>query len=449
MQEQSKHKAPTILANMKQEREESADQQRAEERQTIYVYRTSAGGVLFSPVKLAGENPPDTDGEPDTPIVDSNGTVQPTTRAAFCHRVLFLLQTTALALLFLFLDSIAPILAPLFTPTATVTLIPQVYRVAVQSTMPLGRLTAPITLSQSQSAPATGKGHQEARQASGTITLYNGLASSQSVVAGTMITGADGRAVVTEASVSVPPDTPPDDGVASVAAHAVLPGTSGNMAAGDINTSLATGLYARNLTAFTGGLDERTFSVIRQQDIDAARTGLQQRVLNSMDAALNGERQAGEELVKQPCTAALHADRQAGDEAPSVTVTVSLTCQAVIYNTTDLQAKAAKELAAHVLHTYGSGYVIDGTPHITVTKATIQARSVMLTLRSSGSFAYAISMEMQQHLKIMLSGKPRLSALQYVITLPGIRQAAITGIQKNEKLPDRQHIQVLIVVLVS
>jgi hypothetical protein len=168
-----------------------------------------------------------------------------------------------------------------------------------------------------------------------------------------------------------------------------------------------------------------------------------------MDAALNGERQAGEKLVKQPCTVTLHADRQAGDEAPSVTVTISLTCQAVIYNTTDLQAEATKELAAHVLQTYGSGYVSEGTPHITVTKATIQARTAMLTLRSSGLFAYAINAKMQQHLKIMLSGQPRLSALRYVTTLPGIRQAAITGIQKNEQLPDRQHIQVLIVVLVS
>src|SRR5438034_963382 len=52
-------------------------------------------------------------------------------------------------------------------PIATVTIIPKSQTVSLTGTVQLGRLLNPITLSQSQTVPTTGKGHQEARSATG------------------------------------------------------------------------------------------------------------------------------------------------------------------------------------------------------------------------------------------------------------------------------------------
>ncbi len=60
-------------------------------------------------------------------------------------------------------------------PTATVAIIPMSQTVTLSGTLQLGRVLAPITLSQARTIPTTGKGHQDARQASGTVTFYNGL----------------------------------------------------------------------------------------------------------------------------------------------------------------------------------------------------------------------------------------------------------------------------------
>lgn len=78
------------------------------------------------------------------------------------------------------------------TPTATIAITPDVRTITLQRTATLGKLLSPITLTESQTVPATGTGHQNARQATGTLTFYNGLSTAQTVAAGTLITGQDG-----------------------------------------------------------------------------------------------------------------------------------------------------------------------------------------------------------------------------------------------------------------
>jgi hypothetical protein len=103
----------------------------------------------------------------------------------------------------------------------------------------LGHLLAPITLSGSKIAPATGRGHQNATFAQGTITFFNGSFSRETIPTGTQLTGKDGVNVVTDTSITIPsatPSTPPIFGEASVSAHAIVTGPIGNIPAGDINT---------------------------------------------------------------------------------------------------------------------------------------------------------------------------------------------------------------------
>src|SRR6266446_4662971 len=92
---------------------------------------------------------------------------------------------------------------------------------STRATLQTGRILAPLTLSQSVSVPTTGRGHQDAKAATGTIIFYNGLSTSQSVAIGTVLTGQDSISVATDQAISIPPANPPSLGEASVTAHAV------------------------------------------------------------------------------------------------------------------------------------------------------------------------------------------------------------------------------------
>src|SRR6266851_2224495 len=63
----------------------------------------------------------------------------------------------------------------LLTETATITIIPTSYRITthLNFTPTYSRLLSPVTLVHHTTVPATGKGHQDATRASGTITFYN------------------------------------------------------------------------------------------------------------------------------------------------------------------------------------------------------------------------------------------------------------------------------------
>jgi hypothetical protein len=66
----------------------------------------------------------------------------------------------------------APVLLPLLSPSATITLIPVERTITLTTAMKVqGRELPPLTLMQSTSIQATGNRHQPARQATGTITF--------------------------------------------------------------------------------------------------------------------------------------------------------------------------------------------------------------------------------------------------------------------------------------
>src|SRR6266700_4863101 len=83
-------------------------------------------------------------------------------------------------------------LFPLLTPSATITIIPVERNITLTAAIKVhGRQLPALTLMQSTSIAATGKRHQNATRAVGTITLYNGLLFSQTIAAGTLLTGSD------------------------------------------------------------------------------------------------------------------------------------------------------------------------------------------------------------------------------------------------------------------
>ena len=242
-----------------------------------------------------------------------------------------------------------------FPPLAHITLILKSQEVSATTTLQTGRILAPLTLSQSASVPATGRGHQDPKQATGTITFYNGLFSTQTVSAGTTLTGSDGVQVVTDQDAVISAANPPSLGMATVSAHAVSAGSSGNIAAYDVNQQCcATAIKAVNTAFFSGGQDERNFQFVTKSDIENAAIPLKAAVSQSVTAALQTQLKDNEQLQSLPCAPQVSADHQINEEATSVKVTATLMCSAVAYNQTTLEQQATQLLTTQAFKKLGA-----------------------------------------------------------------------------------------------
>ncbi len=410
------------------------------EPEILHVYPLEGGGLVFTKTPI--EN------EPEAPIVDSKAPEtdkRPTTPKDPPYFLHFLL----LLLLFLGLDSLDTTLTALFSPTATITVIPQQKAITTTATIPLtslqGRVLPALTLTQSQTIQATGHGHQDAKAASGILTFYNGLSTSQSVAIGTVLTGQDGISVATDQAVTIPPANPPSLGETSVTAHAVNAGSSGNIQAGDINTTLATGLFAKNTAPFSGGRDERNFTFVKSSDIQQAISALTPKLLQSEQAALTTQLQQQEQLVSPTCKPTTTSNHQPGDEAIEVQVTVSESCSAVAYNKDVTQTQASRILNNLAAKNLGAGYRLFGSIHVAVTQTAHTQTALVLSM--SGIWVYQVD---EGRIKNLVAGKPRLTAIRLLSTMPGVEHVTIAGIEDDKPLPDDIfHIHLLILVAIS
>ncbi len=419
--------------------QEPGDEQKnplPEEEPVLYAYKTDKGGVLLTPTRLVGDE------DPQPEIIDSQ---QPAPKREPPYFLYFIFML----LLFLLLDSADATLTALMTPTATITIIPQVKTVTLTSSMQLGKLLSPITLSESQTVSTTGHGHQNAARATGSLTFYNAAFTSQTVNGGTVFTGQDGVQVATDATVIIAANNPPNDGEAHVSAHAVTVGSNGNISALDINGIFSSALYVKNLAPFTNGQDARDFYRVTQTDRDTATAALQAKVAASMTAALQGQLMPGQGLQSMPCTPTVTANHGVGDEAETLEVTVSQTCTAIAYNTQKFTTRATHLLTTQAMNKLGQGYTVSGNVQVTVTKATITANKtvVLLWFTTQGTYVYQLTSKAQQRIETLIAGQPRRAALRLLLQQTGIQTASINGIAENQPLPnDQTHLHLLIVL---
>jgi Baseplate J-like protein len=335
-------------------------------------------------------------------------------------------------------------------PEATVTIIPSVQAFTLKGTMQMGRMVHPITLSQSQIIPTTGKGHQDARAATGTLIFYNGQLTSITVPAGTMITGNDGIQIITDQDATIPAAdltaNPPIIGNATVSAHAVAPGASGNIQALDVNKACCSSVVAKNVAGFSGGQDERNFQTVAKADVTNASTSLKTLIMQSTKGALQGQLKPGEELQTLPCNPIVASDHQIGDEATKVQVTVSQTCSAVAYNSEELKANTTQQLTSQAIKRLGAGYSLLGESQVKVIQITTGRPTPTLTFSSQGSFVYGLSARSQERMKTLIAGKTKQEALHILSSVPGIKNVSLQW-DANTKLPkDPQQIKLLVIV---
>jgi hypothetical protein len=323
-------------------------------------------------------------------------------------------------------------------PKTTVTIFP--VRRSVSMTVALNvplRTLAPATLARSASIPTTGRGHQDARQATGIVTFYNGLFTTQTVPSGTVFTGSDGVKIATIQSVTIPAADPTANppqfvGVAPVHAYAVQTGTAGNIPAYDINAQYSNGISVKNTSSFQNGRDARDFPAVAPQDIQHLTATLQQSLVHDMPQAF--PLVPGEALALTHCLFTDTASHQAGEEASIVTLHASYACQGHAYN---VQAAANLATAAFTVRTRPApGYRLLSSVQTRVSGV------APLQVTVSGTWVYLFSASYEEYLAEHIAGDTPAQAKAWLLKTGVIAQAGIPA----STLPQAMYIRFVVLV---
>ncbi len=366
--------------------------------------------------------------------------------------------------------SLGPVLAwlPGITPTASVTLTPmhQNLHTSVPITAVTGtpdptrrqvsaRLLSVKSSTFTQTVPTTGHGHTQAQQAQGTLTFYNAAPYAQTVAAGTVLTGADGVELVTDQVAYLPAGNLPDVGIATVPAQAVQIGPQGNIAPLDLNgLCCVAGVSVKNVDAFLAGQNARNYPIVAQQDVDAVAGPQSATLTQAAQTSLQGNVRPNEQLTSPAqCHPTVSTNHPVGSEATHVTITLSVTCQAEVYDAQAVQQSASTVLSEQARKSLGTGYSVQGAIKTSVTQVatTEQAHGTLSLLVSvQGTWSYQFSSDEIGQLARKIAGLPRQEAVRLLKQEGHIQAVSITETWNATSIPsDPAHIQVMVLGVVA
>jgi len=244
----------------------------------------------------------------------------------------------------------------------------------------------------------------------------------------------------------IPAAMPPTEGQTTVWAHALTPGPSGNISAGDITGKCCRDDIFVTNSAFTGGQDARSFPEVTAHDISTVAESLEKSLTRSMQAAFAPQVRSDETLILPlPCTPLVSPDHQAGTEASEVQVTVSLICTGEVYRTSAYEA-AITQLVTHAALPLDAGYAQTGTIQTSITATTYRRdRAVTLMVKGAGTWTYQINEAERAAMGERIAGKSKAQATALLLAMPGVQSAAIEEEHSDQLPTDSNRIQVMIV----
>ncbi len=335
------------------------------------------------------------------------------------------------------------------TETATITILPKSYHLSAQLTLANveSRIFQPVTFTQSKTVPATGRAHQDATAAAGTITLYNAATQEQTIDAGTLLIGSDGAHIVTDQTAYIPGATPPIEGQVTVSAHAVNNGAAGNISAGDIHGACCReNMFAYN-SAFSGGQDARDYTMVTRQDIHSVVSSVLPILTQRIQTSLQEQLRVGEILTPHQCSQNIVTDRNVGEEASNVTATISESCRAGAYNQHSLQMQVTNAFLQTALTHVGTGYVLAHAVQPTITNVLLKEGTLHFSVLCRGDVIYHFSSRELTTLSQQLAGKSSQQAGAILSHLNGVDHLTVQ-MEKNGRFPtDPTHIHILFLLV--
>jgi serine/threonine protein kinase len=342
-----------------------------------------------------------------------------------------------------FLDGSSSAKGSLAASSATVTITPEsrdlknLYTISAVTGTPdaskhqvAARLLFSTTQQQSKTVNATGSTTIPGVRATGELTLSNGLFSDYTVAAGTVFTDSQGVQVESDTQVVVPGGSDTSYGMATVSAHAVNVGVSGDIPAGDLNsTCCGSGMvYVGNAAGFTGGKDPQQATTVQQSDIDGAANALEAANTPDPQQVLQGQVHTNERFAGNPqCEPNVTSNHAAGEVATSVTVSVTFTCTGEVYDQQGALTKASDWLKQDAAKNPGTGYALVGNVVTTQTKAKVSNAdqgTIAVFVTAEGIWVFQVSNALKLSLAKLIAGKKK-EAAQSLLLQQGVSKVDI------------------------
>jgi hypothetical protein len=337
--------------------------------------------------------------------------------------------------------------------SATVTITPdsqtfqQPYQIAAVTTLAdhgqrqvQARFLSTTTSPRTKTVPATGTGSYPAQHATGTLTFYNALSQEQKVPGGSVFTDDKGVQVISEADATIPPAQPPQEGIVTIQARALLAGAKGNtFQLTATRPCCFPGISVKSNDDFQGGRDAHSYTYVQQSDIEAATSDLTATVLSAGQNALKAQMAPGERLVGDlQCLPDVATDHPAGEQAVKVTVMLQITCTGEVYDLQTAQQLAENLLKADVEKRIGPGYTL--LNHIMTTVNSVQKKdasgTLQLQITASGAWSYQFQNEQKQAFAHLIAGQQANQAVAKLLQQRGVRRAKIDlSLAYNNMLP--------------
>ncbi len=289
-------------------------------------------------------------------------------------------------------------------------------------------LFVPTSAKASRSTTTTGTESVAAVQATGTVLFTNSHDDLISVPAGETFTTTTNVQIQTTQAVDVPPRQSGQDGSASTSAVAVSAGTVGNIPANALATKCCNGLTVTNPSAFSGGIDASVVHVVAQQDIDNASSALSKQLQQQAQKQISQQLHPDDVIAGQPVyTTTVSSSSPVGTVTDSLTVHMTLSATAIVYNRNDASRVAAQLLSQQASQTLDSNYHLKDSPIMDASQMVETARNgiVYLSVSMHEVWIYVFSTQQIDKWKQNMRGATSVAAIAYLNQQPGVAAVQI------------------------
>ncbi len=291
------------------------------------------------------------------------------------------------------------------------------------------------TKTQSITVPATNLVLIPSRRASGTLTFHNTLSPCNPAIvipAGTLFKDSRGISVVTDQVATI--------GVScnvATSAHVVMIGPAGNIGAHDMKQTYHTTIIVNNPAAFVGGQYDQSYTTVQQSDIDHAASSLAVRLKQETLNLLRMQLLTNEQFVSSPtCKSKVTSDHQVNDAATNLTVTVTETCTAEVYNSQEIISRSEQMLNERAQAIFGPNYMLTGDIKAEITHvATDVKQDTLITVVASGLWTYQFSSASVDQLARLITGKDKQDAQSILSNQKGVQSVSINISNNDTTMP--------------
>ncbi|HLH61047.1 MAG TPA: protein kinase [Ktedonobacteraceae bacterium] len=296
------------------------------------------------------------------------------------------------------------------------------------------------TSADSRTVQTTGEKTLPGTQANGSLLFDNSSHTDVFVTQGMTFTASSGVQITVTQPVNVPGRHNGQDGMATASARAVQPGAAGNIQAGALSTNCCNGqVMVSNPAPFEGGTDPQQVHVVAQADIDTVTNALSGQLRQQAMKQLQSQLAAGDQEAGQPSfTTKVVADNPAGSQANQVTVQVSVSATALVYNVNMADQVAEQLLSKQAAQDPGKNYhLLKGSISFIGPIGVQQAQNDILYLSVTvhGLWVYNITSQQINTWRQDIKGLTPAQATVHLSTQPGVISVQIQLPFGTDRLP--------------